>query len=164
MQSRQEGLRFASTLPPWKQTLRRAPVKLPQRAKRFIVIPKPTSGTAAPSPLKTMRLMRLGPHPVAEALPNDTSAASTMVRNAALVAPVRVVNKSPADGALLLEMKSRVTMDRLKAQAPSGTRVFEEQWYSLERPARPWSTQGATLKKQRLRDGHTKNLDGYRGA
>jgi minor extracellular protease Epr len=144
-------------------------VKLPQRAKRFIVIPKPTSGTAAPSPLKTMRLMRLGPHPVAEALPNDTSAASTMVRNAALVAPVRVVNKSPADGALLLEMKSRVTMDRLKAQAPSGTRVFEEQWYSLERPARPWSTQGATLKKQRLRDGHTKTwtvtvvLDGQAG-
>lgn len=109
-----------------------------------------------------MRLMQLGPRPAArtfaakKAAPARASrAARTAASKVALAAPVKVVNRSPADGALLLEPQDHVTLDRLKAQAPQGAKVLEEQWYSLERPARPWSTQSAALKKPRLRAGHT---------
>jgi subtilisin len=65
------------------------------------------------------------------------------------------VNRSPADGALLLEPLDHITLDRLKAQAPQGAKVLEEQWYSLDRPTRPWATQSAALKNPRLRADHT---------
>ena len=137
-------------------------MKLPQRPKRFIVIPRPTSPAAVPTSLQTMRLMRLGPRPAAKAAAVK-KAAHAVVSGASrkpapkvvLAAQVKVVNRSPADGALLLEPQDHITLDRLKAQAPHGAKVLEEQWYSLERPARPWSTRSAALKKPRLRAGHT---------
>lgn len=135
-----------------QEQLRRVPpVKLPQRPKRFIVIPQPTSREVAPTSLQTMRLMHLEARPAAKAARAPRIAAPKI--DAA--APVKVVKRSPADGALLLEPQDHVTLDRLKAQAPQGTRVFEEQWYSLERPARPWSTQSAALNKPKLSAGHT---------
>ena len=137
-------------------------MKLPQRPKRFIVIPRPSTPAVAPTSLQTMRLMHLGPRPPAKAAvakKAHPAAASRAARAATPTvsygAPVKVVNRSPADGALLLEPQDHVTLDRLKAQAPQGAKVLEEQWYSLERPARPWSTQSAALKKPRLRAGHT---------
>lgn len=137
-------------------------MKLPQRPRRFIVIPRPSSPAATPSSLQTMRLMHLGPRPAAKAPAAKKSAPAAAKRAARvaaptvpLAAPVKVVNRSPADGALLLEPQDHVTLDSLKAQAPQGAKVIEEQWYSLERPARPWSAQSAALKKPRLRAGHT---------
>lgn len=142
-------------------------MKIPQRPKRFIVIPRPSSPAVAPSSLQTMRLMHLGLPPAkkgAAAKKAAPAAARGAARAAAptvrINAPVKVVNRSPADGALLLEPQDHVTLDRLKAQAPQGTKVLEEQWYSLERPARPWSTQSAALKKPRLRAGHTMTWSG----
>lgn len=137
-------------------------MKLPQRPRRFIVIPRPSSPVVAPTSLQMMRLMHLGPQPAAKAAAakkaaraDVSSAARAAAAKVSLSAPVKVVNRSPADGALLLEPQDPVTLERLKAQAPHGAKVLEEQWYSLERPARPWSTQGAALKKPRLRAGHT---------
>jgi minor extracellular protease Epr len=141
-------------------------MRLPQRPKRFIVIPRPSTPAAAPTSLHTMRLMHLGPRPAAKSAvakkaaraadaPAARKAAKRAAPQAALAAPVKVVNRSPADGALLLEPRDHVTLDRLKEQAPQGAKVLEEQWYSLERPARPWSTQSAEVKKPRLRAGHT---------
>jgi minor extracellular protease Epr len=136
-------------------------VKLPQRPKRFIVIPGPSQAAVAPSTGATMRLMHLRPRPAGKAAPAKKAAAaaprashSAATKNV-LPGRVTVVNRSPADGALLLESQDHLTLQRLKAQVPAGTKVLEEQWYSLERPARPWSAQSATLKKPRLRDGHT---------
>lgn len=137
-------------------------MKLPQRPKRFIVIPRPSSQATAPTSLQTMRLMHLGAHdaPAAaaakKAAPGGTARAARKAAPAGVrAAPVKVVNRSPADGALLLEPQDYVTLDQLKAQAPQGAKVLEEQWYSLERPARPWSTRSAALKKPRLRAAHT---------
>ena len=130
-------------------------MKLPQRPKRFIVIPRPSSPATAPSSLQTMRLMHLGSRPAAKAAAAKKAAPVGAAPMVAAAAPVKVVNRSPADGALLLEPQDHVTLERLKAQAPQGAKVLEEQWYSLERPARPWSTQSAALKKPRLRAGHT---------
>jgi minor extracellular protease Epr len=136
-------------------------MKLPQRPKRFIVIPGPSPVDVAPSTGATMRLMHLGPRPVGRtaAAKKAAAAAPRVARDAAtknfLPGPAKVVNRSPADGALLLVPQDHLTLQRLKAQAPPGAKVLEEQWYSLERPARPWSAQGSALKKPRLREGHT---------
>ena len=137
-------------------------MKLPQRPKRFIVIPRRSSLAMAPTSLQTMRLMHLGTRgaPTAAVAKKAAPAGAARVARKAVpaairVAPVKVVNRSPADGALLLEPQDHVTLDRLRAQAPQGTKVLEEQWYSLERPARPWSAQSTALKKPRLRAGHT---------
>ena len=101
-------------------------MKLPQRPKRFIVIPRPSSPASAPSSLQTMRLMHLGSRPApkaAAAKKASPAKASRAARKAApmvaAAAPVKVVNRSPADGALLLEPQDHVTLERLKAQAIS---------------------------------------------
>ncbi len=132
-------------------------MKPPQRPKRFIVIPRPSSPAVVPTALQTMRLMHLGTPdaPTSAATKKAARAARKAVPTAVHAASVKVVNRSSADGALLLEPQDNFTLDRLKAQAPQGAKVFEEQWYSLERPARPWSKQGASLKKPRLHAGHT---------
>ncbi len=95
-------------------------MKLPQRPKRFIVIPRPSSPAVAPTSLQTMRLMHLGPRPVAKAAAARKAAPAGVSRAARTVAPkvtpaasVKVVNRSPADGALLLEPQDHVTLDRL---------------------------------------------------
>lgn len=136
-------------------------MKAPKRPTRFIVIPRRSSPATAPTSLQTLSLMNFG-RPAAKAAAAKKAApagSSGSVRTSAPkatgAAPVKVVNRSPADGALLLEPRDHVTLERLKAEAPHGAKVLEEQWYSLERPARPWSTQGAGPKKPRLRAGHT---------
>ena len=121
-------------------------MKLPQRPRRFIVIPRPAPSASVPTSLQTMRLMQLG---------SRQAAAAGASRAALKTAQVKVVNRSPADGALLLEPQDAMTLDHLQAQAPQGTQVLEEQWYSLERPARPWAARGTALKKPRLRAGRT---------
>lgn len=136
-------------------------MELPQRPKRFIVIPKPSSRTVAPTSVQTMRLMYLGSRGAPPAVTakkaalSATGAARKAAPLAVSAALVKVVNRSPADGALLLEPQEHITLDRLKAHVPRGAKVLEEQWYSLERPARPWSTQSAALTKPRLRAGHS---------
>lgn len=122
-------------------------MRLPQRPKRFIIIPRPAMPAVAPTSLQTMRLMHLGARPAAKvavakkaARPADAPAARKAAKRAApqavRAARAKVVNRSPADGALLLEPRDHFTLDRLKAQAPQGAKVLEEQWYSLERPER----------------------------
>jgi subtilisin len=137
-------------------------MKLPQRPKRFIVIPKPSSPAVAPTSLQTMRLMHLrsrgaptGAAAKKAAPAGITRAAHETAPAAVRATPVKVVNRSPADGALLLAPQDHLTLASLKAKAPQGAKVLEEQWYSLERPPRPWSTQSTVLKKPRLRAGHT---------
>lgn len=137
-------------------------MKLPQRPKRFIVIPSSVSIRAASTLAQPMRRMQFGVRPASKAAAAKKaapSAAARFARRAVMEVPpeahVRVVNRSPADGALLLEPRDHVTLDDLKEYVPRGAKVLEEQWYSLERPARPWATQGATLKKPRLRAGRT---------
>ena len=67
---------------------------------------------------------------------------------------LKVVNSSPADGAVLVEAR-RVSIAQFKARTPAGAKVVEEQWYRLERPARPWLKLIAALKKPRAVAGHT---------
>jgi minor extracellular protease Epr len=55
---------------------------------------------------------------------------------------------------VLVEAK-HVSMAQIKARTPAGAKVVEEQWYRLERPARPWLKLSATLKKPRTIAGHT---------
>ncbi|WP_395321880.1 S8 family peptidase [Variovorax sp. UC74_104] len=133
-------------------------MKLSQRPKRFIVVPGPSSPSVAPTPLRTMRLMRLdlrGGSPVGAAVRNGARPTRKTVRATVRPETFKVVSRSPADGALLLQPQDHFTLGQLKAHAPEGTKVLEEQWYSLERPARPWSAQSTALKKPRLRAGHT---------
>lgn len=136
-------------------------MKIPQRPKRFIVIPPESSGGAAPTGLQTARLLSFGARPMAGVAAKRVGAKAAAragrktASAAALAAGVKVVNRSGADGALLIEPQDHMTLDRLKAGTPQGTKVFEEQWYRLERPARPWSTQSSDLKKPRRRAGRT---------
>ncbi len=106
-------------------------MNIPHRPTRFIVIPPAAPRAAA------------------------LRAARAATPEAFGAVPFAVVNRSPADGALLVEPHGHVTLDRLKAQAPQGAKVLEEQWYALARPARPWSTQGASLERPRSRAGRT---------
>lgn len=138
-------------------------MKIPQRPKRFIVIPQQSSPDVAPTSLQTMRLMHLGvqgaaakaafEHVVRASASGGPRKAAPAHRPASI--KLKVVNRSPADGALLLEPAQGVTLDAVKAQAPQGAKVVEEQWYSLERPVHPWSAQSAKRKKPRLRNGQT---------
>ena len=133
-------------------------MKIQQRPKRFIVIPRHSSPGAATT--EGLSVSRMAVARLAGRMAAGTPAAAARATRKAgsLVttpAPVKVVNRSPADGALLLEPRDHVSIDRIKAQAPQGTKVLEEQWYSLDRPARPWATRSATLKTPRLRIGRT---------
>lgn len=125
-----------------------------RRPTRFIVIPRPAPASGrrgAPSPRQTQRLLQLLPPRGTAATPPPTRDAEGPVTAPRL--PVKVVNSSPADGALLLEPQRRLSIEQLKARAPAGTKVIEEQWYRLERPARPWRRQAAGLRKPRVRAG-----------
>jgi minor extracellular protease Epr len=127
------------------------------RPRRFIIIPKLGVADEAPTPSQTMRLMRLSSGPVAAAA-KRARIGSAGVRPVKHVQPptmgLKVVNSSPADGAVLVEAK-HVTIAQIKARAPAGAKVVEEQWYRLERPTRPWLKLSATLKKPRTLAGRT---------
>lgn len=143
-------------------------MKLPQRRTRFIVIPTPVSAdqppqASAPVPtaaqtLQTMHLGTPAASPRSKARPPAKRAAGQPAPapgQTSRLAAAKVVNHSPADGAVLLEPQNHLTLAHLQAQAPLGAMVLEEQWYRLQRPTRPWSMQNVGLKKPRLRAGHT---------
>jgi minor extracellular protease Epr len=53
-----------------------------------------------------------------------------------------------------LETPKGLTVEEVKARTPVGTKVIEEQWYSLERPAKPWLKLSTSLKAPRTLIGH----------
>src|SRR5688500_13679665 len=95
-----------------------------KRAQRFVVIPQgglsdsKSSSRARWAGLSNRRPVLRGASPK-------------------VLAPLRVVNTSPPDGAVLVSA-SGLTIEDIKARVPEGTKVFEEQWYRLERRPLPW--------------------------
>jgi len=67
-------------------------------------------------------------------------------------APLKLVTSSPADGAVLLDIGHR-SIDEVRANAPEGAKLAQEQWYRLERPARPWHKLSEHLKAPRIAAG-----------
>ncbi len=122
----------------------------PKRPKRYIVIPKAELAQPVTGPLHAMRLMRLSPAAVGR-----NPVARAAARPAPVAAPgLKVVNASPPDGAVLVEGKN-LSAAQVKAKTPAGTQVVEEQWYRLNRPARPWLKLSNTLKTPRTVAGQT---------
>ena len=110
------------------------------RPRRFIVIPKGGLADESSTPAQTMRLMRLAP-----------------AQPPAALAPLalKVVNTSPPDGAVLVEA-DHASITQVKARAPTGAKVFEEQWYALERARGPWLKRSGMLKKPGTRGEKTR--------
>lgn len=111
------------------------------RPRRFIIVPDTGPDETPPTPTQTIRAMRRqNLSPAARA--GDAAGRSPAAAAAppALVAPgLRVVNRSPADGAVLVEPAGvEASLDLVRAHAPAGARVYQEHWYGLEGPARPW--------------------------
>lgn len=102
------------------------------RPRRFIIVPRPAAGES-PSPAQTARLLQRRLAPAAAGAP-----------------PLKIVNRSPADGSLLVAADS-ASIEQIKARAPAGARVFEEHWYRLDRPARPWYRLQGGLQRPRPR-------------
>ena len=125
------------------------------RPKRYIIIPKLGPVEETPTPSQTMRLMRLAP--ASATFTKRARVGSAGARSATRGQPpalgLRVVNSSPADGAVLVEA-GHASITQVKARTPAGAKVIEEQWYRLERPARPWLKLSATLRKPRTIAGH----------
>jgi len=115
----------------------------PERPRRFIVIPKAGLADAASTPVRTLRLMHL--HPSRAAPAADQPA-------------LKVVNSSPPDGAVLLAADhASASISQVKARAPAGAKVFEEQWYPLERARGPWLKKlGAALKRPQAKGEATR--------
>ena len=66
---------------------------------------------------------------------------------------LKVVKTSPTDGAVLVQ-GANLSLTEVKEKAAPGAKVFEEQWYRLDRPARPWHKLNSELKKPRVLAGH----------
>ena len=116
------------------------------RPKRFVVIPKGglsrpvlTASGARSRSRSLARFARLAGFP---APPARTTKDSAPV-------PVQVVNTSPPDGAVLVSAEG-LSLEDIQARVPEGTKVFEEQWYRLDRRARPWLAGHAELKAPRV--------------
>lgn len=99
-----------------------------QRPRRFIVLP-PLAGEGGSA--------RSLPHALALRAPPATASTAPTTARARTAPPLEIVNTSPADGALLVEGE-HATLAQVRARAPAGATVLAEQWYRLERPARPW--------------------------
>lgn len=130
-------------------------MKLAHRPLRFVVIPPPASRSAAPSMQQMLRMMHLDergdwlPPPLKRSRPNP--AAAPAVRPSAKSA-IDVVKRSAADGSLLLAPGTRgeIGIEQLMARMPAGMKIFQERWYSLDRPARPWAVGGSGLKRPQV--------------
>ena len=129
------------------------------RPKRFIVIPKEQPTKSVPTAAQTMRMPGLTTtHPMLKSSITMALKAARPPRskgaNKLQLLNLKLVNRSPADGSVLLEVPSKLTIEDVKAQTPAGTKVVEEQWYSLERPAKPWLKLSSSLKAPRTLAGH----------
>lgn len=111
-----------------------------RRPRRLIVIPPARAGRNAPAPAATLRRLQAAAAEKRPAAPRMTP--STL----------RLVTSSPADGAVLLDIGRR-SIDDVRASAPDGATLAEEQWYRLERPARPWHKLSEHLKAPRIAAG-----------
>ncbi len=131
-----------------------------QRPRRFIVIPKRDEAAqdAAPaSPARAISVRAPAPPPPRAAAKRAASVRTVLRRAARTLSPasrIKVVNHSPADGAVLVEAPD-ASIAALKARAPAGAKIVQEQWYSLERPARPWLKLSAALRNPRTVADHT---------
>lgn len=117
-----------------------------ERPRRFIIIPPPGPDDSLPTPTQTLRQMR-------RAAVRHASQAQAEVQAlpAGSAAPgLKVVNRSPADGALLVEpVDGAASIAEVEARAPAGAQVYEEQWYRLDRPTHPWRRAGRELARPR---------------
>lgn len=124
-----------------------------QRPKRFILIPQKTKIAGG----KVAQWTPLGSGKSASSfktLATRGRLGSNRPRATAEKATLTVVNSSPVDGSVLVTANSK-SFALVQAQAPEGAKVIEEQWYRLERPARPWHKLNTTLRKQQVKAGHS---------
>ena len=107
-----------------------------------MVIPKDGLTDDSSTPARTARLLSM---PVITG--THAADAGHMVGHVAKAASLAltIVNTAPADGSVLVDA-DHVTLDQVKAMAPEGAHVFEEQWYPLERARGPWHTLRAPAK------------------
>lgn len=130
---------------------------LKQRPKRYIVIPNYGVAEGARTAAQAMQLMRSTPGRrsavrVKFSRPPGAPTRKVVVQQSPALA-LKVVNSSPADGSVLVEA-NRVSIEQIKSRTPAGAKVLKEQWYSLQRPAKPWLKLSATLKKPRIVTAH----------
>jgi minor extracellular protease Epr len=136
-------LRFSADNPPMSQR---------HRPKRFIIVPKDGLADRASTPAHTLRLMAAAAPGAALALAGGAAAVvqraprHEAVPRVALAPGLKVVNKSPPDGALLVQAAGR-SAAQIQARVPAGVKVFEEQWYSLQRARAPWRAADAIYRK-----------------
>lgn len=105
-------------------------------------MPCPGPDEALPTPTQTIRLMRRQAQGGAG---RAQAQAQSLASNVEVAPGLVVVNRSPADGALLVEPldeAAATSIDAVRDRAPAGARVYEEHWYRLDRPAWPWRRQG----------------------
>jgi hypothetical protein len=111
------------------------------RRRRFMVIPKQGLLDDLSTPTNTVRTLGLLAAPrstVAAKSAAEKDAPGTEVRLSGLAAlQIKVVNRSPADGAVLLEA-GKASIAQIQARAPEGAKVYEEHWYPLGRVHSPW--------------------------
>ncbi|MCK7500289.1 MAG: S8 family serine peptidase [Comamonadaceae bacterium] len=100
-----------------------------------------------PAPSETLRMIGLDAAACSGGRGRVRTAAGTVLA----VPRLELVARSPADGALLVLPHDARTVERLLAPLEDGVRVVEEQWYGLDRPARPWARQGDALRRPRVR-------------
>lgn len=126
-------------------------MKLLNRPRRFALVP---AHEAEPAELtRAVSSIRSAVAPIGAAKRAAGSVQRARKRAPTVYETAHVVNRSPADGAILVEHASPA---QLASRVPSGTKVYEEQWYRLERPARPWSKRsGAGLRKPRIAAGRS---------
>ena len=120
------------------------------RPRRFIVIPKDGLTDERSSPAKTARLLSA---PVITGARAADHGPTSKASGPALT----IVNTAPSDGSLLVDA-DHATLDEVKALAPEGAQVFEEQWYPLERARGPWQTLRAPARAG-SRAQHHKSFD-----
>jgi len=107
-----------------------------------MVIPKDGLTDDSSTPARTARLLSVPVITGAHAA--DAGHTVGQVAKAASLA-LTIVNTAPADGSVLVDA-DHVTLDQVKAMAPEGAHVFEEQWYPLERARGPWHVLRAPAK------------------
>ncbi|MFG6429047.1 S8 family peptidase [Roseateles sp. LYH14W] len=141
----------------------------PKFPKRFVVIPQKTSvNLDEPQKITVVGLGQFTTRSpaarrsfqVAIAAPPGRGGGATQVkilaaRPAALQpAPgLKVVKTSPTDCAVLVE-GGNLSLTEVQEKSVPGAKVFQEQWYRLDRPARPWRKLSTELKKPRVKPGH----------
>lgn len=137
------------------------PIDFTKRPKRFIVVPQATTEAARPQAATTqqlvrnsglkMKAVRVKPA-VVYCGRGGGGGGGTKPRYVLSQSGLKLVNTSPADGALLIEAKSA---DLVRQYASEGAKVFAERWYRLDHSARPWLKQSAALKAPRIRAGQS---------